>query len=431
MSQRQQQERLDRAPTGGSGPAGHAGGLPLVQDNCDHTAFSDPVWKRYGDVAPLQQAGYKHAASITDGYRTGSPPVDLDHFKPLHQQWLDTSMSTFLPGIEVEDYDVDTFNGATCAYPTPRTSRGELGAPPDWMEHSHTPSTASSVGSTFSSSTLSPVNCTDACCVMDGLTAVSSTWSRGPSPLPFYQPGAKTPVRSPESLANHLQPGTDMTDTAEKRNKTCADLIGLGSCSDAISVSDSALRPCPEYQPSFPCNWAGCASPVFLSRDGLNWHVKAEHLVICPVPGCPETSFHSSLMLRSHVRVAHTEFDPDSGTNVSGVGGRKAFAQTLQPILPSPGGDGGPEVAHIEPTGKQEAEEESAETPKSKPRARDSDFAAVKMTQLVAKSKKRCRDQLQKVVERRAKRANGLSTFCVATNSNSTYPLSSCAILTD
>lgn len=56
--------------------------------------------------------------------------------------------------------------------------------------------------------------------------------------------------------------------------------------------------------PENRCNWGGCIS-AFKQHAALSWHVKAEHLLICPVEGCSEGPFGSAKMVEGHVDVVH------------------------------------------------------------------------------------------------------------------------------
>lgn len=53
---------------------------------------------------------------------------------------------------------------------------------------------------------------------------------------------------------------------------------------------------------SLGCSWTSCGAGGFTSNNALVWHVKAEHLLLCPVPGCCDRVFQSRKQLDGHVR---------------------------------------------------------------------------------------------------------------------------------
>ncbi|KAF7550181.1 hypothetical protein G7Z17_g5892 [Cylindrodendrum hubeiense] len=137
--------------------------------------------------------------------------------------------------------------------------------------------TSSSAGSL-----LSPVQ-TDR---SDTLTARSSSWSRGPSPLGRRKRASTSDSYSKPLLC--LGPQCQQTFTTE----------------DELKFHVASVH-------TYSCNWAGCEQPSFASRDGLIWHVKAEHLLVCPFQGCTESSLTSIRVLRSHMDIAHAK--PEGG----------------------------------------------------------------------------------------------------------------------
>lgn len=58
------------------------------------------------------------------------------------------------------------------------------------------------------------------------------------------------------------------------------------------------------YSPSdsLSCSWNLCGAGDFTSNNALMWHVKAEHLLQCPVPGCCGQVFTSKKQMEAHVR---------------------------------------------------------------------------------------------------------------------------------
>lgn len=53
---------------------------------------------------------------------------------------------------------------------------------------------------------------------------------------------------------------------------------------------------------SLTCSWTLCGAGGFTSQNALVWHVKAEHLLLCPVPGCCDRVFPSRKQVDGHVR---------------------------------------------------------------------------------------------------------------------------------
>ncbi|KAF3763209.1 hypothetical protein M406DRAFT_73833 [Cryphonectria parasitica EP155] len=51
------------------------------------------------------------------------------------------------------------------------------------------------------------------------------------------------------------------------------------------------------------CNWMPCNSTGFTSENALMWHIRAEHLMRCPKPGCCNERFPTKKQLEMHVRV--------------------------------------------------------------------------------------------------------------------------------
>ncbi|KAK1625234.1 hypothetical protein BDP81DRAFT_328297 [Colletotrichum phormii] len=137
---------------------------------------------------------------------------------------------------------------------------------------------------------------------------------------------------------------------------------------------------------TYTCNWASCEQPSFSSKDGLTWHVKLEHLLICPAPGCTESSFQTNQILESHIRCAH----PDAEGNNKGkakepLSKPKPLAQTM--ATPSSSHDTSSVPA---PSQRENLEER-----------------AIKQILSVTVSKKKCREKLRDVVEKRYRRQRG------------------------
>jgi hypothetical protein len=121
--------------------------------------------------------------------------------------------------------------------------------------------------------------------------------------------------------------------------------------------------------------------PGFSSRDALIWHVKVEHLLICPSPGCTEMSFQLRNILESHIRVAHPADwklqNPDKPVTTPA---------RAPPMLPT---------------------SSSQETPKPfSPRNEDEERKLKDYA--ITVSKRKCREQLRNVLEKRARRNGGM-----------------------
>ncbi|KAK7935857.1 hypothetical protein PG985_001352 [Apiospora marii] len=77
--------------------------------------------------------------------------------------------------------------------------------------------------------------------------------------------------------------------------------------------------------PFLICRWnenGPCRSGGFANREELNWHVKMEHLLECPVLGCVEGSFSDKEVLDCHIRWAHknARLDDPSTTTTPQLG---------------------------------------------------------------------------------------------------------------
>ncbi|KAI8948618.1 hypothetical protein F4801DRAFT_591722 [Xylaria longipes] len=134
------------------------------------------------------------------------------------------------------------------------------------------------------------------------------------------------------------------------------------------------------------CGWGTngvCESGYFASREELSRHVKIEHLLECPIPGCTETTFDSRNLLAIHMQWDHSDSDEPDST------GRRT-TNLLGANLAPPHDDSPPENAvanEINPA----------------------DDRILKMEMSIGISKKRCREQLRTVLEKRLRRVNGPS----------------------
>lgn len=219
--------------------------------------------------------------------------------------------------------------------------------------------TTSPAGSTVSSSSgeLSPVQ-TDvtSCLSLSDVAAAGPAWARVPSPLrfPFAGEGQRAP-----SLA-----------VAIPQEKRAAD----------------------PGQAAFPhiCRWndnGPCRSSGFSTRDELNCHVKSEHLLECPVVGCIEGAFRTKELLDCHVRYAHSRSLKRPASCL--LDGTSRDLAIELPRLRNREADDGPEPVRT-----------------------STNDVKLKHAMSIATSKRKCREQLRSVMERKLKKANaGMSPF--------------------
>lgn len=246
------------------------------------------------------------------------------------------------------------------------TSWNPTGPPPPrpWSTiSSETRDSSASVSSACSS--FSPVQTEDS----DTVT-LKSRGSRDPSPL-------KVPGLTHEPSA--IDPDADLGEQ----------LVCLAPKCQTTFDSPAELDAHIQSLHTFPCNWTGCGQPSFSSHNGLVWHVKAEHLLVCPSPGCTETSaFASTRLLKSHIAVAHPEqadgfkewkLTPETSSNA------KASTMTGSPVMRRTGSASG------------------AATPKNLADVVDS---------ATASSKRKCAEQLRSIVEKRARNSSGMPPLC-------------------
>lgn len=211
-----------------------------------------------------------------------------------------------------------------------------------------------------------------------------------------------TSLEDPESAGSVLSP------VQTDRSEALASLVDwTPRCVSPLAVDHkggAAAKADPSFPPDGPgddnhvptgqekaadahaCSWSGCRHPSFASRDALAWHVKAEHLLVCPVLGCPEASFSSARMLLGHTTVAHPNVCKDkvkewqlsperTPLSVEGV-------TREQPAVAAQGGSG--------------------RTPQTGACSRAVQGAACSVA---AAAKRKYQDQLRSVVEKRARKS--------------------------
>ncbi|GAP90735.2 putative zinc C2H2-like [Rosellinia necatrix] len=107
-----------------------------------------------------------------------------------------------------------------------------------------------------------------------------------------------------------------------------------------------------------------------------------EHLLECPVTGCTETCFESRDVLNCHMQSDHSNINASNAYSTTSL----LRANTIAPPCVMP---------------------DDASKGKAVMRAEGADDKALKMEMSIGVSKKRCRDQLRTVLEKRLRRANG------------------------
>ena len=136
---------------------------------------------------------------------------------------------------------------------------------------------------------------------------------------------------------------------------------------------------------SHTCKWANCRHLGLSTPDELKWHVMTEHLLICPVTACGESAFRDSRMLLSHIKVTHPEVTqqhshawrlPSKKHNLSAEMNRTTSTHSVQT------------VRGISPPPTQ------TRTPQKAP-------------DVVARYKRKCKDDLRAVAEKKSRRQGG------------------------
>lgn len=136
------------------------------------------------------------------------------------------------------------------------------------------------------------------------------------------------------------------------------------------------------------CRWnenGPCQSGGFANREELNWHVKMEHLLECPVLGCIEGSFSGREVLDCHVRWAHKNARQDDPSTTTTAQFGNLETSGSQPLLVSTR----PEVE---------------KSPVAAGQAQD---RLLKLEMSIGISKRRCREKLRVALERKCRRQNG------------------------
>lgn len=204
-------------------------------------------------------------------------------------------------------------------------------------------------------------------------------------PSPFIIPDISPAGARLDDIRNHEE-------TKDARGADCTLVVNrtipflcLGKQCQRSFHSHADLEAHMKAEHTHTCNWAGCHHPSFSAHDRLVWHVKAEHLLVCPVPGCTETAFQGSRMVKHHLVVAHREVGFDD-SSVKDWKLKQPHSPLPQPEL------GGHATVTIT---KETSHTGDNETPKDKD------------SLLVNAAKRKCRQQLWNVVEKKARKACG------------------------
>ncbi|CAJ2509682.1 Uu.00g147080.m01.CDS01 [Anthostomella pinea] len=217
------------------------------------------------------------------------------------------------------------------------------------------PSTVSRTSSVCSAAAWSPIQTEF---TSDNFNA--SSWSRGPSPLRnVVKPSPRETVEY-VCLAPHCKARFFRGEDLEAHTSTGHSHICL-------------------WGNNGPCDSAG-----FATREELNWHVKSEHLLECPVAVCAESTFGTRELLDCHLRWAH------GGEKVAAE--QRCRSTNLLEAGPYPSGDLDAASSAERPIEKQTVPAEDS---------------SLKMEMSIGTSKKRCREQVRTVTERKLRRANG------------------------
>ncbi|KAI1123329.1 hypothetical protein F5Y10DRAFT_55267 [Nemania abortiva] len=284
-----------------------------------------------------------------------STPFDDPVYPALARRdslWSNASVGPLALGVGVAFGSADKFAGidvADLSYPTgsaymPSTASSVTGL----STISRTPSVGSVCSPVLTDSTLESYRC--------------SRTSRGPSPL-SNSTGPSSNVPDVTGC-----PSSSYDVTHAKKN----DLVGQQK-PDKLHV----------------CLWGSsvvCEGGDFATREELNRHVKMEHLLECPVPGCTETVFATRDLLRCHMEWDHISNDMTNAntrrtTNLLGANRSQSH-----------------DVPNNSLTEKAAASRMGA-----------TEDRKLKMEMSIGISKRRCREQLRTVLEKRLRRANGQS----------------------
>ncbi|RYP07929.1 hypothetical protein DL764_002200 [Monosporascus ibericus] len=251
-----------------------------------------------------------------------------------------------------ECFDLSSYGASALPLPLPHplSSSSSVAAysPPE----STASGTLSTVPLDFASEVVSP---------LDRVSSSSISLSRGPSPLCKVLPSE---VVGPETKGSG-------------GGYVCL----VSRCESTFSrVQDLELHARTAHQ--HICLWGDegpCKSAGFATREELNWHVKKEHLLVCPVLGCKESAFQNRDLVDCHLRWAH-------GGMMKVVGNGDESAPSLSALLQDSPKPSRPEAASLH---------QGTEVTTLKRKAESSADRTLKMEMSIGISKKRCEDQLR------------------------------------
>ncbi|KAM0820259.1 hypothetical protein AB5N19_06078 [Seiridium cardinale] len=200
-----------------------------------------------------------------------------------------------------------------------------------------------------------------------------SSWSRGPSPLR----NAVSTLPSPTEESERTIDGADIRfDSIPNTGAPIPQRPGQGAIA---SISHPHI-----------CLWGAngpCGTIGFATKEELNWHVKAEHLLICPVIGCTEGSFADRDLVEVHVKWVHKLGSSEVGKDPCQSSNLLSTSVIQQATLSDkPRVNGG----FVDRRGDKEG-------------------MRFKLELTVATSKKRCRDQLRSVMDKKARKHAGVT----------------------
>ncbi|RYP44906.1 hypothetical protein DL768_008682 [Monosporascus sp. mg162] len=258
-----------------------------------------------------------------------------------------------------ECFDLSSYGAPALPLPLPRplSSSSSVAAysPPE----STASGTLSTVPLDFASEVVSPVD----------RVSSSTSFSRGPSPLCKVLPSE---VGGPET-----EGGGGYVCLAFRCEST------FSRVQDLELHARTAHRHVCLWGDEGPCESAG-----FATREELNWHVKKEHLLVCPVLGCKESAFQHRELVDCHLRWAHSGVMKAVGDGDESTPGSSALLQaSSEPSRP--------EAASLK---------QGTETTPLKRKVESSADRVPKMEMSIRISKKRCKDQLRAVLEKRFRR---------------------------
>ncbi|KAI1419903.1 hypothetical protein F5Y12DRAFT_788677 [Xylaria sp. FL1777] len=211
-----------------------------------------------------------------------------------------------------------------------------------------------------------------------GLSTVSRTSSVGSGCSPILTEPTPEPCqgfstsRGPSPLRNSTTPSPNVVDMSNHD----------------VTKRKNGLAKQEKSGNAYMCLWGNngvCETGGFVTRGELNWHVKMEHLLECPVSGCTETVFETRDLLACHVQWDHRNNENSNTTTC-----RTANLLGASVALPH-------DIPNDSPIEKAVVNRMNATKDK-----------VLKMEMSIGISKKRCRDQLRTVLEKRLRRANGL-----------------------